>query len=95
MSRAARPDNWQDLIAGYALGDLSLEEAEDLQQTLIDHPELTSEIDRLQEVLALMPYALPEHEPPDRLREAILSSAALSSAAIEQSEIRSQSTVGT
>lgn len=76
MSRAARPDNWQDLIAGYALGDLSPEEAEHLQQILTDHPELMSEIDRLQEVLALMPYALPEHEPPAHLRDAILSTAA-------------------
>ncbi len=76
MSRAAQPDNWQDLIAGYALGDLSPEEAEALQQILAEHPELITEVDRLQEVFALMPYALPEHEPPAHLRNTILEAAA-------------------
>ncbi|MBF1999167.1 MAG: anti-sigma factor [Synechococcales cyanobacterium M58_A2018_015] len=75
MSRSARPDHWQDLIAGYALGNLSPEEAETVQRLLTEHPELRSEIEQLQEALALMPYALPDHEPPASLREAILSAA--------------------
>lgn len=75
MSRSARPDHWQDLIAGYALGNLSPEEAEAVQRLLTEHPELRSEIEQLQEALALMPYALPDHEPPASLRESILSAA--------------------
>jgi anti-sigma-K factor RskA len=75
MTRSARPDNWQDLIAGYALGNLSPEEAETLQQLLTEHPELTSEVERLQEVLALIPYDVPEHEPPAYLKETILAAA--------------------
>ncbi|MBF2049886.1 MAG: anti-sigma factor [Elainella sp. C42_A2020_010] len=75
MTRSARPDNWQDLIAGYALGNLSPEEAEALQQLLSEHPELAEEVNRLQEVLALIPYDVPEHDPPAHLREAILAAA--------------------
>lgn len=63
-------------MAGYALGDLSSEEAESLQRLLSENPELASEVDQFQEVLALMPYGLPdESEPPSRLRDAILSQA--------------------
>ena len=75
MTRSTQPDHWQDLLAGYALGDLSPEEAEALQQILSEQPELSVEVDRLQEVLALMPYGLPEHEPPQHLKEAILTAA--------------------
>ena len=70
---SALPDNWQELIAGYALGDLSPEEAEELQRLLADHPDLTAEVASLQEVLALMPYALPQHEPSSQLRDSILA----------------------
>jgi anti-sigma-K factor RskA len=76
MTRFTQPENWQDLLAGYALGDLSSEEAETLQQILTNQPELSVEVDRLQEILALMPYGLPEHEPPLHLKDAILTAAA-------------------
>jgi anti-sigma-K factor RskA len=75
MTRSARPDNWQDLLAGYTLGNLSSEEVEALQQLLIEHPELTAEVDRLQEVLALIPYNVPEQEPPVHLKDSILAAA--------------------
>lgn len=75
MSRSAQPDNWQELIAGYTLGDLSPEEVEAFQQLLADHPDLIQEVDSVQEVLALMPYALPEHDPPAHLRDSILAAA--------------------
>lgn len=75
MTRSARPDNWHDLIAGYALGNLSPEEAETLQQVLTEHPELMTEVERLQEVLALIPYDVPEHEPPAHLKDTILAAA--------------------
>ncbi len=75
MTRSARPDNWQDLLAGYTLGNLASEEVEALQQLLIEHPELTAEVDCLQEVLALIPYNVPEQEPPAYLKHSILAAA--------------------
>jgi anti-sigma-K factor RskA len=75
MTHSPLPENWQELIAGYALGDLSSEEAEALQSLLTENPELTSEVTQFQEVLALMPYALPDPEPSPGLRDTILHQA--------------------
>ncbi|NJO40485.1 MAG: hypothetical protein HC769_19060 [Cyanobacteria bacterium CRU_2_1] len=75
MTRSALPENWHDLMAGYALGNLSPEEAEQFQRLLTENPDLTEEVDRLQEVLALMPYSLSEQEPPPHLRDSILNTA--------------------
>ena len=72
MSRPLLPERLEELIAGYVLGNLSPEEAEELKQLLTEHPELSTEVHRLQEVLELMPYALPEVAPPHHLRSAIL-----------------------
>ncbi|MBW4487975.1 MAG: anti-sigma factor [Trichocoleus desertorum ATA4-8-CV12] len=65
----------EELIIGYVLEDLSPEETEEFQQLLADHPEIGSEVARLREVLALLPYSLPELQLPARLRSAILASA--------------------
>jgi len=70
---SALPDNWQELMAGYALGDLSPEEIEELQRLIAENPNLRAEVASLQEVLALMPYALPQQEPSAPLRDAILA----------------------
>lgn len=75
MTYSPLPENRQELMAGYALGALSSEEAESIQRLLTENPDLISEVDQFQEVLALMPYALPEPEPPSRLRDTILSQA--------------------
>lgn len=75
MTQSPLPDNWQDLMAGYALGDLSAEEAEALQRILAESPEAIAEADRLQEALALMPQSLPDRAPPPHLRHAILEAA--------------------
>lgn len=75
MTRPALPDHWQELMAGYALGDLSPEEAEELQRILTEHPELSAEVASLQDALSLMPYGLPQQDPPSQLRNAILSAA--------------------
>ena len=64
----------EELLAGYTLGDLSSEEAEELQQILLEYPELEAEIQSLQEVLATLSYALPEIQPSPRLRQNILAS---------------------
>ena len=76
MAEPLLPERLDELMAGYALGDLSSEEAEEMRQLLAEHPELNTQVDRLQEVLQLMPYALPEVTPPQHLRSAILEAAA-------------------
>ena len=75
MTESLLPERLEELIAGYVLGNLSSEEAEELRQLLTEHPKLSAEIHRLQEVLELMPYALPEVNPPQHLRSAILEAA--------------------
>lgn len=69
------PNHIQELLAGYALGDLSPEEAEQLRQLLAHHPEIEAEMQQLQEVLAAMPYALPPTEPPAALKTSLLQAA--------------------
>lgn len=69
------PDHWQELMAGYVLGNLTPEEAEELQQLLAAHPELGEEMHSLQEVLAAMPYALPAVQPAPAVRSRILTAA--------------------
>ncbi len=78
MTESLLPERLEELIAGYVLGNLSSEEAEELRQLLTEHPKLSAEIHRLQEVLELMPYALPEVDPPQHLRSAILEAADVS-----------------
>ncbi|HEY9644241.1 MAG TPA: anti-sigma factor [Coleofasciculaceae cyanobacterium] len=73
---SALPENWQELMAGYALGDLSPEEAEEMQRLLAENPGLTLEVASLQEVLALVPYALSQQDPSPQLRDRILAAAA-------------------
>lgn len=75
MTGQELPERLEELMAGYVLGNLSSEEAEELKRLLTEHPELTTEVNRLQEVLELIPYALPEVEPPQHLRSALLDTA--------------------
>jgi anti-sigma-K factor RskA len=65
------------LMAGYVLDDLTPEEAKLFEQLLRENPNLMAEVKRLQETLDVLPYALPEVEPPPRLREAILEATSL------------------
>ncbi|MEM8777481.1 MAG: anti-sigma factor [Cyanobacteria bacterium P01_G01_bin.49] len=73
MTGSLPPEQLKELIAGYVLGDLSPEEAEELEQHLAENPQLAIEVNRLEEVLDLLPYALPEVEPPSHLRSTILN----------------------
>lgn len=74
MEPLEQPENWEELLAGYVLGDLSPEEATAFKQYLDQHPELQQETDRLQNTLALLPLSLPPSQPspdlPARLLEA-------------------------
>jgi hypothetical protein len=60
-----------ELAAGYALGDLDPEESHRLEQILHDYPELHGEVDRLQETLASLPQELPQRMPPPELETQI------------------------
>ncbi|MCL1469908.1 anti-sigma factor [Argonema antarcticum] len=75
MSSPELPEKLEELMAGYVLGNLSSEEAEQLQRLLAEHPEQAKELNSLQEVLELMPYALPEVTLPQHLRQSILEEA--------------------
>jgi Anti-sigma-K factor rskA len=53
-------ESWNELLAGYVLGDLTPEEVVQVKQYLEAHPELLSEVKALQATLSLLPLALPE-----------------------------------
>lgn len=72
MSGSPTPEHLEELIAGYVLGDLCSEEAEEFIKLLTENPEVIQEVNQLQEVLGLIPYALPEVAPPQHLRSAIV-----------------------
>jgi anti-sigma-K factor RskA len=72
MANREKFEAWEELLAGYVLGDISPEEVEEVNQLLISHPELFAEINSLQETLALIPTALPESLPPKDLRSRLL-----------------------
>ncbi|MEW6491090.1 MAG: anti-sigma factor [Cyanobacteriota bacterium] len=75
MTGPLLPERIEELMAGFVLGNLSSEEAEEFTQLLTEHPELEIEVQRLQEILEVMPYALPEVAPPPNLRQSILDTA--------------------
>jgi len=62
-------------LASYVLGDLTPEEVASVNQLLESHPELATEVSRLQKTLALLPLSLPETSPPAMLGSQILQAA--------------------
>ena len=68
------PD-WHDLLAGYALDNLSPEERATLQTLLAQRPELKAELLAYQETLALVPYALEPDPLPTNLEATIIAAA--------------------
>ncbi|AFY56111.1 hypothetical protein (DUF2337) [Rivularia sp. PCC 7116] len=69
------PSNWEALITGYVLSDLTPEEAALVKQYLETYPELACEVESLQATLALFPLSLPETKPSEGLRSQILEAA--------------------
>ncbi|MEM9162958.1 MAG: hypothetical protein AAGC54_07805, partial [Cyanobacteria bacterium P01_F01_bin.4] len=59
MNRSDLPDQWQDLLAGHALGDLSPEEKAALERLLTEQPALRSELLAYEQTLDTLPTALP------------------------------------
>ena len=82
MTEPLFPERSEELMAGYVLGNLSSEEAEELRRVLKENPELATEVVSLQEVLEVIPYALPDIEPPPHLYSAILEAASAASVAV-------------
>lgn len=68
------PD-WHDLLAGYALDNLSPEERATLQTILTQRPELKAEVLAYQETLAMVPYALDPQSLPATLEDRIVAAA--------------------
>lgn len=75
MSVSNFPHEWEELLAGYVLGDLTTEEVTQMQQLIAEHPEIIQEIDRLQETLALLPLSLKASHPAPNLRDRIAAAA--------------------
>ncbi|MFM7601370.1 MAG: anti-sigma factor domain-containing protein [Pseudanabaena sp.] len=65
------PREWEELLAGYVLGDLEPEEVTEMHQLIAEHPEIITEIDHLQETLAMLPLGLSETYPASSLRDRI------------------------
>ena len=80
MAHLEQPEQWESLLAGYVLGDLSPEEVVRVKQHLATAPELANEINRLQATLALLPLSLPPTSPPQTLRQHLLQAAQSASA---------------
>jgi uncharacterized membrane-anchored protein YhcB (DUF1043 family) len=79
------PEDWQDLMLGYALGNLDSEEAEALHQLLATHPELVDELSTYEEFLALLPYNLPLQTPANDLETAIVQAIYKQTSSLEKS----------
>jgi anti-sigma-K factor RskA len=75
MTEYKYPQEWEELLAGYVLGDLEPEEVTAMQEIIVNHPEIITEIDRLQETLAILPLALSPSYPSETLRDRIASMA--------------------
>lgn len=70
------PENWEDLIAGYTLGNLDAEEAVDLERLLATHPQLRLEIERSAKTAVLLARTVPQPAAPPQLRQKLMAAAA-------------------
>ena len=75
MEPLEHPEQLQNLLAGYVLGDLTPEEAVQVKQLLDHNPELLSELNQLQSTLAVLPLSLPVTSLPQQLESRILQAA--------------------
>jgi Anti-sigma-K factor rskA len=75
MTRPTPEPNPTDLVAAYILDDLSPEEADRLQQALVETPHLQGEIAAFGEAFSLLPYDMPIVEPSIHLKSRILNAA--------------------
>lgn len=80
----------QEILASYVLGDLTPEEVAMVHELLATNPELVTELSYLQETLALLPFALPDNEPPQALGSQILQAVMGTSTDISTTDTISQ-----
>ena len=78
MMENQQAGEWDELLAGYVLGDLSPEEIVKVKEYLAQNPELRTEIANLETTLSLLPLSLPQTTPSKSIRENILQSAQVS-----------------
>lgn len=76
MADSSEHNRFEELAAGYVLGDLDSEEMAEFQQLAVEHPALWEEVSELQETLNLLPFGLAESHPHPSVREQIMQSAA-------------------
>ena len=69
------PHEWEELLAGYVLGDLDPEEVIEMHKIILEHPEIVTKIDHFQETLAMLPLGLSEAHPAKNLRDRIAAQA--------------------
>lgn len=69
------PDDLADLLVAYALGALEPEELERVGRLLDERPELRQALAELRATAGLLPYGLPEAQPPPELRQRALDRA--------------------
>lgn len=67
------PEHWQDLVAGYVLGDLDAAEIALVNQWRTQYPQVEVELAALQGTWNALPQALPPQTPPAPLRGRILA----------------------
>ena len=78
MMENQQAGEWDELLAGHVLGDLSPEEIVKVKEHLAQNPELRTEIANLETTLSLLPLSLPQTTPSKSIRENILQSAQVS-----------------
>lgn len=75
MEPAEKHHKLQQLLAGYALGNLTPTEAARVKQLLKHNPALVAELQTLQSTLAVVPLSLPHALPSPQLEQKILQAA--------------------
>lgn len=75
MTHPDLPENWEDLLAGYTLGNLSAEEAATVQQLLAARPELKADLDDLQAASLRLARVQSQAAAPAHLRDRVLAKA--------------------
>ncbi|MEO0967840.1 MAG: anti-sigma factor [Cyanobacteria bacterium J06639_18] len=78
MERVELPQDWETLLAGYVLGNLTPYEVTKVKEYLANYPELTTQVNKLQTTLGLFSLSLPKNsstKPSESLRSRILQAA--------------------